>query len=300
MPEVKGKNKTKTKTPRPGPTRLDSRWFPEQTPKGLSTGEGPFLRLISDEDRELVGIRRFVIEDPSISLPPNGVADEDEGGNSFSVPRKGVEHESIPKPKDGLWQAAKRHRETASIGPLRDQSPKPPDHGALDEKMKRGLQVAVAKRAEVAVRPSPALKAIGAPKTVEEKEPREELLLGRHPDSPNSLGRSERVHPIKWRLYAQRRIVAVRGEDPHDGIRHARAEERLSRMKLAPSLKEFGDQRHREIAQDQAPSAATYEARRLFLEFPRIKDGQNPASWVLDISSHAMEYMIGVDFRNLP
>ncbi|XBI35443.1 hypothetical protein VPH35_121123 [Triticum aestivum] len=29
---------------------------------------------------------------------------------------------------------------------------------------------------------------------------------------------------------------------------------------------------------------------------PRIKDGQNPASWVLDISSHAMECTIGVDY----
>lgn len=32
---------------------------------------------------------------------------------------------------------------------------------------------------------------------------------------------------------------------------------------------------------------------------PRIKDGQNPAAWVLDISSHAMEYTTGVDYSEI-
>ncbi|XP_044983003.1 ABC transporter G family member 45-like [Hordeum vulgare subsp. vulgare] len=32
---------------------------------------------------------------------------------------------------------------------------------------------------------------------------------------------------------------------------------------------------------------------------PRIKEGQNPASWVLDISSHTMEYEIGVDYAEI-
>lgn len=29
---------------------------------------------------------------------------------------------------------------------------------------------------------------------------------------------------------------------------------------------------------------------------PRIKEGQNPAAWMLDISSHITEYEIGVDY----
>ncbi|XP_004956470.1 ABC transporter G family member 45 isoform X2 [Setaria italica] len=32
---------------------------------------------------------------------------------------------------------------------------------------------------------------------------------------------------------------------------------------------------------------------------PRIKEGQNPAAWALDISSHAMEYAIGVDYSEI-
>uniref|UniRef100_A0A0D9XC12 ABC transporter domain-containing protein n=1 Tax=Leersia perrieri TaxID=77586 RepID=A0A0D9XC12_9ORYZ len=32
---------------------------------------------------------------------------------------------------------------------------------------------------------------------------------------------------------------------------------------------------------------------------PRIKDGQNPAAWVLEISSQAMEYTIGVDYSEI-
>ncbi|ONM53994.1 ABC transporter G family member 34 [Zea mays] len=32
---------------------------------------------------------------------------------------------------------------------------------------------------------------------------------------------------------------------------------------------------------------------------PKIKDGQNPAAWVLDISSHAMQYMINVDYAEI-
>ncbi|CAM0911760.1 unnamed protein product [Alopecurus aequalis] len=32
---------------------------------------------------------------------------------------------------------------------------------------------------------------------------------------------------------------------------------------------------------------------------PRIKEGQNPAAWVLDISSHATEYEIGVDYAEI-
>ncbi|KAM3262085.1 hypothetical protein ACQJBY_052645 [Aegilops geniculata] len=32
---------------------------------------------------------------------------------------------------------------------------------------------------------------------------------------------------------------------------------------------------------------------------PRIKEGQNPASWVLDISSHTTEYDIGVDYAEI-
>ncbi|VAI24826.1 unnamed protein product [Triticum turgidum subsp. durum] len=32
---------------------------------------------------------------------------------------------------------------------------------------------------------------------------------------------------------------------------------------------------------------------------PRIKEGQNPASWVLDISSHTTEYEIGVDYAEI-
>ncbi|VAI86745.1 unnamed protein product [Triticum turgidum subsp. durum] len=32
---------------------------------------------------------------------------------------------------------------------------------------------------------------------------------------------------------------------------------------------------------------------------PRIKEGQNPAAWVLDISSHITEYVIGVDYAEI-
>ena len=32
---------------------------------------------------------------------------------------------------------------------------------------------------------------------------------------------------------------------------------------------------------------------------PRIKEGPNPASWVLDISSHTTEYDIGVDYAEI-
>lgn len=32
---------------------------------------------------------------------------------------------------------------------------------------------------------------------------------------------------------------------------------------------------------------------------PKIKDGQNPAAWALDISSHAMEYTIDVDYSEI-
>ena len=32
---------------------------------------------------------------------------------------------------------------------------------------------------------------------------------------------------------------------------------------------------------------------------PRIKEGQNPAAWMLDISSHTTEFEIGVDYAEL-
>ncbi|WOL18142.1 ABC transporter G family member 45 [Canna indica] len=32
---------------------------------------------------------------------------------------------------------------------------------------------------------------------------------------------------------------------------------------------------------------------------PRIRDGQNPATWMLDITSPIMEYKLGIDFRNI-
>ena len=32
---------------------------------------------------------------------------------------------------------------------------------------------------------------------------------------------------------------------------------------------------------------------------PRIKEGQNPAAWVLDISSHITEYVTGVDYAEI-
>jgi hypothetical protein len=32
---------------------------------------------------------------------------------------------------------------------------------------------------------------------------------------------------------------------------------------------------------------------------PRIKEGQNPAAWMLDVSSHTTEYEIGVDYAEI-
>jgi hypothetical protein len=32
---------------------------------------------------------------------------------------------------------------------------------------------------------------------------------------------------------------------------------------------------------------------------PKIKEGQNPAAWMLDISSHTIEHEIGVDYAHI-
>ena len=115
---------------------------------------------------------------------------------------------------------------------------------ALEEKMSRGLQAAVAELAEVLIGPTATLQAVRAPQPVLEQKPDKDLDASRCPRLPHSGRRNgtdaARELDVVCRFGG---VAAVLGEYPANRVIDGRRQGGAAQENLAPHFEEGGEQR---------------------------------------------------------